>query len=213
MKLLPLVSLPVNQDPQGTYPRQLNIKLVEYLNQLRTTVNQLVENYNMALDSVSGALQVIDYEHARVHSGKAFLVNGKHSINNAATDYYLLKVPAASYPHLRQVKITGTGGPMDIYLFESPTTSADGTGMTEINYNRNSANAPTMTVFADPTVSADGTELEYLLVTGTKHDTGLSEGEQIEFVLKPSTNYLVKVTNNSGSTVSYALKLFWYEIG
>jgi hypothetical protein len=213
MKLLPLVNLPNNSEPQGTYQRQLSVKLNEYLNQLRTTVNQLVENYNMALDSVSGALQVIDYEHARVHSGKAFLVNGKHSITNGSTDYYLLKVPANSYPHLRNVEVTASAGPMDIYLFEAPTTTNDGTGMTEVNYNRNSANTPSMTVFADPTVTVDGTELEYLIVTGTKHDAGSGMNAQTEFVLKPSTNYLVKITNNSGSTVTYALKLFWYEIG
>lgn len=214
MNKLPLTNLPINNDPQGSYDKQLNIKLNEYFGLLRTAVNQLIENYNMALDTTSNALTVIDFEHSRIHNGKGFLANGKYTIANGATSYFLLKNPAASYPHLRQLGLTATAGPIDVYLFESPTTTADGTGLTEINYNRNSATTPNLQVYTGPTVSADGTQLEYLIVTGTKHDAGTgSDGTNTEFVLKPSTNYLVKLTNNSGSSADYSLKLFWYEIG
>ena len=163
-------------------------------------------------DSVSGAVKTIDYEHSQVHAGDAYLVNGKHTIANGATSYFLLKNPAATYPHLRLISITASAGPMDVYFFESPTTSADGSGMSEINYNRNSLNTASLAAYSGPTVSVDGTQLEYLLITGTKHEAGAgNDGAQTEFILKPSTNYLIKVTNNSGASVDYALKLFWYE--
>ena len=167
----------------------------------------------LPVDTYSGAVKTIDYEHSRIHYGEGFLVNGKHTVANGATSYFLLKNPAANYPHLRVIGLTTTAGPMDIYLFESPTTSADGSTVSRINYNRNSATVPSLEVFSGPTVSVDGTQLEYLLVTGTKHDAGSGmDGAQTEFILKASTNYLIKVTNNSGTSANYALKLFWYEV-
>ena len=54
-------------------------------------------------DAVTGAVQTIDWEHSRIHSGEGYLANGKHSINNGATEYFLLKNAAANYPHLRVV--------------------------------------------------------------------------------------------------------------
>lgn len=166
----------------------------------------------LPVDSISGAVQSIEYEHSRIHSGKGFLFNGKHTVANGASAYHLLDNPAASYPHLRVFAVTASSGPMDIEFYEGATTSASGTAVTPVNYNRNSATTAALACYNGPTVTTPGTLLAYMLITGTKHESGSGDsGGQTEWILKPSTKYLAKLTNNSGSSVTYALKLFWYE--
>lgn len=165
-------------------------------------------------DSVTGAIQTIDWEHSRIHNSKGYLANGKYTVANTATHYFLMSVAAATYPHLRALNISATAAPLDVYLYESPTTSANGTAITVKNYNRNSASVGNILCYDGPTVSVDGTELEYFLIPGAKQTGGSGEdGIQIEWILKPSTNYLIKVVNNSGASSDFALKLFWYENG
>jgi hypothetical protein len=64
----------------------------------------------------------------------------------------------------------------------------------------------------NPTVSGTGTELfEEFLPGGTKKKAGGGGGDSLEYVLAPLTNYLVRLTNVSGSAQIAELVLEWYE--
>ena len=158
---------------------------------------------------VTPAVVSIDIEHSRIHSGKAFLLNGQYTLANATTAYVLLDNPAASYPHLRQWGITTTAAPVDVFLYEGATVTANGTTKTGLNLNRNSATTPTLATYTGPTVTVDGTLLEYVVAPGAKQSGGEGlDPVPTEWILKPSTKYVFKITNNSGSTITYSLKVF-----
>lgn len=85
-----------------------------------------------------------------------------------------------------------------VTLFEAPTTSADGTQRTPQCTNRGVfGSVPTcaVQVFSGPTSSAQGTQLESSFVTWNEH------WESECWLLKPATNYLVRV-NNTTATVA-----------
>lgn len=168
----------------------------------------------LPVDSVTGAVQTIDWEHSRIHSSKGFLLNGKHTIANGASLDVLLSNPAGNYPHLRAVTADVTGAPFSIYIYEAPTVSANGTAAPAKNLNRNSAVAANLLTYTGPTVTTVGTELECSVIPGAKQTGGSgTENIQMEWILKSNTLYLVRLTNNSGGSEDASIKLFWYEAG
>jgi hypothetical protein len=164
-------------------------------------------------DTISSSVKTIAYEHSRTHDGKAFLLNGSYSLANGATAYVLADNPAANYAHLRSFVVTCTSAPMSVELYEGCTVSANGTSKNGNNMNRNSVTTPNLQTYTGPTVTADGTLLEYTLIPGAKQSGGSADiGAEVEWILKPSTKYALKITNSSGATVTYSLKMFWYEM-
>lgn len=166
------------------------------------------------VDSVTGAVQGIEWEHSRIHDGRAFLAARKFtSLNNSTTDF-LVDNAAGNYAHLRLLSLACAAGPMEVWFYEAPTTSANGTAITANNCNRVSANTPGVNLYEGPTVSATGTQLTYILAPGARQTGGVGESPvDIEWILAPSTKYLVRVVNlGAGNTIA-GLRWFWYEGG
>jgi hypothetical protein len=65
-----------------------------------------------------------------------------------------------------------------------------------------------------PTVTGVGTQIngtDYL-VGGTRgHSYGGQGGFENEFILLPNTNYLIRMTNDSGSTIKMNTSLYGYH--
>jgi hypothetical protein len=173
--------------------------------------NPLPVDLKTSVDFYTGAIQIIDWEHSRIHDGKGYVVNGKHQIANNATTRFLLRNGAGNYPHLRTIFITSDSGPLEIYFHEAPTVTTTGSSVPVISYNRNSLNTSLMTAFSGATVSNEGTLLEYMVVPGTGSTGGSASVAQTEFILKPSTDYMVRIFSSATGTTNYSLKLFWYE--
>ena len=183
--------------------------LIEALNNL----------FRSAFDSYANALTTISEPHRLTHDGKVFHASGTFTgILDTTSVYMLLRTPASCFPHMHRMRLTVGAG--DVYgkLFEAGTVIADGTPVTPVNTNRNSSNTPDLLLFAGPTVTGDGTELhdKWLPPTaagvGQTH-AGLSDAEAgEEWILKPSTDYLLKVTNDSGATITAQIELLWYEL-
>lgn len=96
-----------------------------------------------------------------------------------------------------------------LYLYESPTTSGNGTLKTVYNRNRNSTTVPASTVYLSPTVSDPGMLLSAWLV-GAGNKVGGASRESIEWDLKANTVYLIRATAKAtGNNV--AMRLMWYE--
>jgi hypothetical protein len=64
----------------------------------------------------------------------------------------------------------------------------------------------------NPTVTSVGTELDAQIIPGGggKKAGGSSAGS-LEYVLKPLTNYLFRLTNINGTAHTACLTLEWYE--
>ena len=170
-------------------------------------------------DSYAHAITVIQEPHRMAHDGFMHSVTAKFAaLADTASLELLLTVPAGVYPHLNKWRSSFGRGDIDIVGYEAPTVSDVGTAMPSLNTNRNSSRVPGMTVSHTPTTSADGSLIHTIWVPPTGTGTGQSAngvanveaGE--EWILPASTQYLWRITNNSGATIPVSFDLIWYEI-
>lgn len=127
------------------------------------------------------------------------------SLGIGANVTFLLKCPAASQQFIGAFLDVEASANRDgtVRVFEAPTTSADGSARTPQCLNRlDTPPSCAVAVSAAPTVSNDGTELERGIV-GLSASYVTSE----PWVLKPGTNYLVRLTNTSGVASTVALSV------
>ena len=164
-------------------------------------------------DDITNSVEVIDWEHARIHAGKAFTSSQLFSLGNNATTYHLFRNSSATnYPHIRTLLVSASGSPVELHLYESPTITGTGTPQTSSNNNRASLNTANLLMYSGATVSADGTFLASDIIVGGKSTGGAgTENAQREWVLKPATDYILKLVNVGAGNISYGLKIFWYE--
>lgn len=154
----------------------------------------------------------ITYEHKKIHEGRYF--SGGHynsSLADTASQDILIQVSSTSALH---AIISATcGGDSTMMIYEGTTFSAAGTAVTMSNHNRASAKSFAGTVTHTPTVTATGTQINgtIFVPSGDKHTTaGASGGFTSELVLSKSTNYLVRVTNNSGAAIKASISIDGY---
>jgi len=172
-----------------------------------------------AYDPFAHALTTIDELHRLNHDGMVYHASGKVTgMIDANVDDFLITVPAGTFPHIQNFKVTAGRGDIDVVAYEGTTTSADGSAVDSFNTNRNSSNTPDVVLTSAPTVTDVGTLVHTTWLAPTSTGTGLSangfvgEGPGEEWVLAPSTKYLVRITNNSGATIAYRYEFLWYEI-
>ena len=173
-------------------------------------------NFAVPGDRYTHAMQHISTVHQRIHAGQCWDLSAKMSIGTGATALLLGKVGQYGV-HFQHFSVQSTDGPIDIELFEAPTTTADGTLQTIRNRNREFADdSATFGVYLTPTVTVDG---DRLFITGVLADAALIFGasttaeqtQKEEWVLEPSTNYLIKLTNNGSGTAVIYTNFMWYE--
>jgi hypothetical protein len=158
---------------------------------------------------------VVDVNHQRNHDGRAFYAykiapDSAPLAANASIDIVLAS-PSGVFPH---VTIEGIClGDAELYIYEGTSTTG-GTSFTPINRNRNYSvsNPSQVAMVINPTVTSVGTELDVQLIPGGagKKSAGGSAGS-LEYVLKPLTNYLFRLTNVNGTAHAAYLTLEWYE--
>ena len=169
--------------------------------------------YGGPTDPISDIPVHIDYDHHQNHEGEAHQYTYRlTALGNNATVYWRLVVPTYNpviySPHLRiEADVLAQ---TTVNLYETPTTTADGTLQTTYNRNRNlSAIAAGMTVFLAPTVTAPGT----LLSAHTIGDATAGSSETLNFdewILSSGKVYLIGATANAAGN-SVCLRLKWYE--
>lgn len=107
------------------------------------------------------------------------------------------------------------GGQCNVYLYEEPTASL-GTIVPVYDMRRDSLLTAETTVRHTPTVTATGTTA---LIPGRLMPGGTSTPSRIggearadtEWMLKPNTAYLLRVTNTSGGTIAASAAVSFYE--
>jgi hypothetical protein len=161
----------------------------------------------------SDPMPVIDVNHLRLHEGRAyytykFLPSSSGLAVNASLDI-AIAWPAGVLAHL--IAIFQTGGESEFYLYESPTTSG-GTTQTIHRRNRNLSTTSTAAAVYAPTVTATGTEIYGEFISSGVGGTGVGgENYTFEYVMKPLTTYLFRITNVNSKTRAAELRLEWYE--
>lgn len=166
-------------------------------------------------DMDSGRPLFVSHEHARVHDGISFTVS--HLFTGIAVDASsdLRFTCGTKKSHL--FVNCASSGPAYYALYEGATFSTPGTEKLVYNRNRNSENAALSRTYFTPGVNSLGTAIQsgqFLpggVGVGFAYTGGTLE-HKLEWVLKPGTEYLVRLTNKDGAGATMSLTLNWYEV-
>ena len=173
-----------------------------------------------AYDPFAKALTVTDSMHRAAHDGFVYHTSGKVLAMIAdEVDDFLIDVPAFTFPHFQRFRVIVGRGDIDMVVYEDTLTSNDGTDVGCQNTNRNADCVSGSTIYSSPTITDVGTLIHTAWIPPTSAGQGVSGATGIagetngeEWILKPSTKYLIRMTNNSGATIDYSYEILWYEL-
>lgn len=170
---------------------------------------------NQVVAGADAPVIMVDVNHQRNHDGRAYyaykIASDSAPLAANANIDIVLASPSGVFPH---VTVDGMClGDAELYIYEGASTTG-GIAFTPINRNRNYAvsNVSQVAMVINPTVTSVGTELDAQIIPGGagKKSAGASAGS-LEYVLKPLTNYLFRLTNVNGTSHAAYLTLEWYE--
>ncbi len=165
---------------------------------------------NQYLTSSDRPFPTVDVNHLRLHEGRAYYVyRVESSLAVSGNLDIAVAWPSGIYPHA--VFNYQCGGDSRFYVYENPTTSG-GTALTIHRRNRSLETTSTGAAVYAPTVSALGTEIFAEIITSGQGGTGAGGGGfTYEYVLKPLTTYLFRLTNINSQAHIAELLIEWYE--
>jgi hypothetical protein len=168
---------------------------------------------NQRIVASSDSLPVIDVNHLRLHEGRAYYVykmnpNASKLATSASIDI-AIAWPAGVLPHA--VMTYQCGGEAEFYIYESPSTSG-GTPLTIYRRNRSLTTESQGAAVLAPTVTSVGTEIYGEFISSGQGGTGAGGGDfTYEYVFKPLTTYLFRLTNVNGQAQMAEVRVEWYE--
>lgn len=171
------------------------------------------EDVPLLIDPETQSLVSISHVHHMVHIGEMFHAEysfGAVGNGNNADIRFVTSTQAA-----HTVFFVGNSGQGVLYLYEAPTQSG-GTPVTAHNMNRSSAHVTGVQVFHTPAVVGVGTTA---LVPGRIIPGGTTGQSRVggdfrtetEWELKPNTEYLLRINNNSGLSSIISIGVEFYE--
>lgn len=178
----------------------------------------LTQKNNAGNQVVAGAdapVIMVDVNHQRNHDGRAFFAykmypDGSPLAATASIDIVMAS-PSGVSPHITVDAMCL--GDAELYIYEGTGTTG-GTTLTPVNRNRNYAdsNPSQVAMVVGPTVTSLGTEIDAQVIAGgSGKKSGGGTAGSLEYVLKPLTNYLFRLTNVNGTAHAAHLQLEWYE--
>ena len=177
------------------------------------TVTQKNNAGNIVVAGADAPLISVDVNHQRNHDGRAWFAykiapSSAPLANNASIDI-VFAAAAGVLPHMTIDAICL--GNAELYVYEG-TVATGGTAFTPINRNRNYTTSSSVAMIINPTITTLGTQLDaQVLAGGAGKKAGGGETGTLEYVFKPLTNYLIRLTNVNGTSHAAHLALEWYE--
>lgn len=166
-------------------------------------------------DTPSGRPFFISHEHARVHEGISHTVS--HIFTGVAVDGFAdLRFTSGGAPCHVFVNCASSG-PAYYHLYEGATFSGPGTAKQTFNRKRTSSITAASKAYFTPTVNVPGTSIQsgqFLpggVGVGFAYTGGTLE-HKLEWILKPNTEHLIRMTNKDGAGATMSLTLNWYEV-
>lgn len=190
------VSLEEFEDTFNTQPLPVQFRGTEYVSGIS------------GVDAITEAQYTLDYVHHEAHAGSYYGYCENVNLGNAAVRDILISVPDTNrWPHL--LWKVRSSGEANLTIYEGATTSNDGTGVTEINHNRNSTNTSLTQIFFTPTLTATGAVICLEHFGAGQNAGGESRGEQ-ELILKQNTKYLFRIVSEAADN-DISTMFGWYE--
>jgi len=156
-----------------------------------------------------GALRTVDHIVSGMHGGCLFWHSSGNSLATGASAS-LLFITGALDVHMVYNILKTDNAPVKIEFFEDAVVSANGVQLPAYNKNRKSSVVPQSQVWGGPTIIGAGTLLSTDQIYGANKEAS-SSGLPAEWVLKPNSKYIFKVTNNASQTLNYFGAFGWME--
>lgn len=171
----------------------------------------------IGVDNTTGSINVIDYPHHEIHSGRTFIVNEAFdlAINNVI-DIRITTPNTTRWAHF--VLNFDTESEYEWWWYETAVISVAGTAYTPRNLNRNSSNVAgvaadiiTNTSLALANADTDVTGATILMhgYSGSGKTEGGQGGVREEFILKQNTIYDFRGVANAAGWIHGNMS--WYE--
>lgn len=163
------------------------------------------------IDAIANGLNVILTEHHEIHEGESYYHSSFVDLAGTASRQFILVTPdtAARMHFVYEVSFENES---TVTITEGVSTDADGTAITELNRDRNSANTTTAVLTHTPTNPTGGTSIEDGSAGSGQKVGGLKRDED-EKILKQNTKYLINITNNSATASKTSWVFNWYQEG
>ena len=177
------------------------------------TPTYIDEDGNQVVGGSEKPLPVIQTNHLRLHEGRAYhtyvLYPEANKLDAGASIDIAIAWPSGINAHTTfHFQLDGSG---EFYMYEGASTSG-GSAMTLHKRNRTSTTASAGAAVLNPTVSAVGTEMyAEFVASGAGGNTTTGDIETREFILKPLTTYLIRLTNSGSQAGAAELIIDWYE--
>lgn len=170
-----------------------------------------VTNAALVFDPLSDIPVTLDFAHHEIHDGSAFTASyTKDFSNGEVVDILMVTPDSTAHAHFTWAIDFELEGHMAIYEAVTATQAANPI----VAYNRNRVGSPTaatvVLTFA-PTAVTEGTTVIREAHAGSGKLISGSRADSQEFVLKPNTKYLIRVTNVAAATSYISVRLDWYE--
>lgn len=177
------------------------------------TLAQKNNSGNYVVAGADAPAIMVDVNHQRNHDGRAWfaykIAPDSAKLADAASIDIVLASASGVIPHLTVDALCL--GDAELYIYEG-TSATGGTAFTPINRNRNYTTSSQVAMIINPTITALGTQIDaQILPGGSGKKSGGGTAGSLEYVLKPLTNYLFRLTNVNGTAHAASLQLEWYE--
>lgn len=163
------------------------------------------------IDVKSGNVLILESTHGAVHDGVNYNVTFSGTTSTSMNMMVTTGTAGSGYIHF-----TASAEANKAFTFnfcEAPTATG-GTALTSYNHNRNNTTASPVTVTKNPTVTTIGTTiLEAHIVGATNPASKIGGGSshKIEWLLKPSTKYLLNVVAATATTAVIIAANYYYR--
>jgi hypothetical protein len=159
-------------------------------------------------------LTTIDVKDQNLRDGMVFYVYAARLDGNQLADDANLDVVFTANPGVNVCMdvIVQCGGDAEFEIYENVTQVTGGTLFVPLNRNRRSTIASSCGAVIQPSsVTANGVIFQEIIIGGSGGNAGGNAIDSADYILKPDTSYLFRLTNRSGQDRLAEIQLNWCE--
>lgn len=164
---------------------------------------------------LTGAVKIMDNDHAYIHQGKYFSVTFLLTITTGATTKVTFLTNSDKMIHYRPASIVASADKLSANIYEGSSVASGGTALTPICRNRQTPLTTDVVVTTGVTVGTNGTLIQTAYLPGSasvgQSRAGSTAGGTNEWVLKADTLYTYEFINGSTETNTVWVEFQWYE--
>ena len=159
-------------------------------------------------------LTTIDVKDQNLRDGMVFYVYAARLDGNKLADDANLDVVFTANPGVNVCMdvIVQCGGDAEFEIYENVTQVTGGTLFVPLNRNRRSTIASSCGAVIQPSsVTTNGVIFQEIIIGGSGGNAGGNAIDSADYILKPDTSYLFRLTNRSGQDRLAEIQLNWCE--